>query len=96
MSDERTYSIPELRGFDGTRDAEERESNREQPYSAASYTAQYGLAIQDVEDILERCFTHEQVVREIESDLMNDPELFQAAIKGEEIAVYKARSMKDE
>lgn len=71
-------SIPELRGMAPI------PRDRVAPYSAESYAAQYGITVEDAEDILERCETHKQVERMILAMFKADPELKRRALALEE------------
>lgn len=74
-ADERPRSIPEMRGMQMNAEARERERNREKPYSANSYAAQYGITVEDAQELRGRFNSHPRIVREITTMFARDPEL---------------------
>ena len=54
--------------------------NRERKYTAASYSAQYGIPLEDAEDLVGRCGSHSAVERAIYAMLAADPELKRRAL----------------
>ncbi len=50
-------------------------ADRERPYSAASYAAQYGITVEDAQDLIEAWSTHKQIERQIVAMFRADPEL---------------------
>lgn len=77
--DDRPKTIQEIRGMRAP------EKDREKPYSAASYAAQYGITIDDAEELLARSNTHEQVHRQIMAMYTNDPELKRRAMMSDDL-----------
>lgn len=73
-STERPLSIPELRGMPPI------PRDREQPYSAESYAAQYGITVRGAQDLLERSTSHQQIHRQILAMFQNDPALKRRAL----------------
>lgn len=71
------YSFPVARG--GNKDER---SPAEKPYSAASYAAQYGVPMEDVQDFLATRggITHGEVPHYIQKEHLSDPEFRQAAL----------------
>lgn len=74
-------SIPEIRGMAPT------PRDRTTKYSANSYAAQYGITVDDAEEMLERCDTHQQVERMIFASYKADPELKRRALVLDETIV---------
>lgn len=72
--DGKSFSIPEMRGMKPT------PKNRTRKYSAASYAAQYGITVEDAEDLVNRCNDHRAVEQAIHRMLSLDPELRQKAL----------------
>jgi hypothetical protein len=77
---DRPKTVPEIRGMDMSAEARERERVRERPYSAASYAAQYGITVEDAEDLRDRYPNHHQIVRAITAMLAADPDLKRRAL----------------
>lgn len=72
--DGRSFSIPEMRGMKPT------PNDRTRKYSAASYAAQYGITVEDAEDLVNRCGDHRAVEQAIHRMLSLDPKLRRQAL----------------
>jgi predicted HNH restriction endonuclease len=72
--DDRPRTIPEMRGLPAI------DRDRDHPFSAKSYAAQYGITVEDAEDILQRCNSHGQVHRQIVAMFKNDAVLKRRAL----------------
>lgn len=95
-SNDRPKTIPEMRGMSMSVDARERERNRERPYSAESYAAQYGITVEDAAEIRERSTNHQQIVRQITAMFTNNSELKRRALMLESGAETKPLSKEEE
>jgi hypothetical protein len=78
MTEERPKTFPEQRGI--TQGSEEREPQRE-PYSAASYCAQYGIPLEDAQDLVRRYKTHGEIRDRIQLEYLSDKEFRKKALQ---------------
>lgn len=69
-----------MRGVSMRPESREAERDRERPYTAESYAAQYGVTIDAAREIRDRSTTHRQIVRQITALLTNDAELKREAL----------------
>lgn len=53
---------------------------QEKPYSAASYSAQYGIPVEDALELLERCKTHGEMRQRIYREYLSDPQFREEAL----------------
>jgi len=73
------------------------EGNRERPFSAESYAAQYGITVEDAAEMLKTCASHPQMHRQILAMFMADSDLKHRAlmltdmlpVSAEEVADYE-------
>lgn len=85
--DDRPKAIPEFRGMPP--EAQGRPPDR--PYSAASYSAQYGVTLNEAEHLIARYASsdgktgHLQIKAEVESLLTLDPDRLHKAMRGREV-----------
>lgn len=75
MSEERTKTLPELRGLTPDGRAYDKE-----PYKPASYCAQYGIPLGDCEQLVEEAATHGEVMASIRRTWLNNSKFREAAI----------------
>ncbi len=78
--DERPRNIPEMRGVSMRPESREAERDRERPYTAESYAAQYGITIETAREMMERSTSHRQIVRQITTLFTSDPDLRRQAL----------------
>lgn len=76
MDSDRTRSFVELRG--GTADTR---PDAGEPYSAASYAAQYGITVDDAEALVEQYGTHGEVKERIFKEYVCDPNFRKEALE---------------
>ncbi len=62
-------TVPEIRGM-----SRDNRNSEDDPYSAISYAAQYGITVELAEGFLARASTHGQVVRQINGHFIAYPE----------------------
>lgn len=84
---ERPRTVPEIRGVGRAHHTAEREPDK--PYSAVSYAAQYGITIEDAEDLVRDHgkFGHAAIERQIHDMLRRDLELRRRALMLDDAAV---------
>lgn len=75
----RPRSFPEVRGLGGAEDR----AGPDNPYSAASYAAQYGVPREDVEDALRQYKTHGEVKQWIYREYLSDEDFREASLNHE-------------
>ena len=73
--DERPRTIPEMRGL-----TKDERADPEKPYSKESYAAQYGITVEDAEDLRIRYATHGEVKRAIYAMFSRDEGLRRRAL----------------
>ena len=74
--EERPRPIPEIRGF--TPPSKKRDPAKK--YSAASYAAQFGVPLEDAEELVAKFHSHAEVVRAINRLFSADPDLKRRAL----------------
>lgn len=81
IPDERPRSIPELRGMKPIdRKRYVGNPDERQPFSPESYAAQYGIPVEDAEDLCKTASNHQDVERGILALYKRDPELKRRAL----------------
>jgi hypothetical protein len=78
MNEDRPRTFPERRGL--TQGGSEREPHRE-PYSAASYCAQYGIPLEDAQDLVRRYKTHGEIRDRIQKEYLTDADFRKQALQ---------------
>lgn len=74
MEEGKKLSIPELRGMKPI------PNERIKPYSAESYSAQYGITLEEAEVLIESHATHREIERRIYAMFVADPALKHRAL----------------
>ncbi len=80
----RPKSVPEMRGMPPI------DRDRDRPFSPKSYAAQYGITVEDAEDLLAECQSHPQMHRKILALFLSDPDLKRRALMLEETSEMTA------
>lgn len=82
-------AVQQIRGM---KDAPPRD--RVKPYSAESYSAQYGITVEDAEELRETCKTHAEIEKSIFSMYAKDAELKKRCLIAEENVTLTQEEMR--